>query len=273
MSFFTPFAFVKSPASAFDADAQAFFNRVTAAGGTLSGTEQTAVNQLVLDLKAYNIWTPIKALYPIVGASAAACAQNLKSSSFTGTFNGGWTFASTGVTPNGTTGYFDTTLVPNTSLTFNNVSYAVYSRSNFTPSGPDHSFGCSSQPSFLPIIGQSFTSTKRITTYIYSFNSPDVMQSATGQNFAAMFISTRTSATSAKFFRNTTSLASVTSNNQVAQPNNNWYFGALNLNGTAGQYMNSSQALWSIADGFNDTECSNFYTSVQTFQTTLGRQV
>ena len=50
----------------------------------------------------------MKAIYPMVGASAAACAQNLKSSSFTGTFTSGWTFASSGVTPNGTSAYFNT---------------------------------------------------------------------------------------------------------------------------------------------------------------------
>jgi len=69
-----------------DPDAAAFFARVTAAGGTLSATEQTAVNTLVVQMKADGIWTAMKAIYPMVGASAAACAQNLKSSSFTGTF-------------------------------------------------------------------------------------------------------------------------------------------------------------------------------------------
>jgi hypothetical protein len=63
----------------------------------------------------------MKAIYPMVGASAAACAQNLKSSSFTGTFSSGWTFASTGVTPNGTSAYMDTTFLPSTSFTNNNT--------------------------------------------------------------------------------------------------------------------------------------------------------
>ncbi len=59
-----------------DPDASAFFSRVTAAGGTLTTTEQNAVNTLVLDMKTAGIWTPMKAIYPMVGASAAACAQN-----------------------------------------------------------------------------------------------------------------------------------------------------------------------------------------------------
>ena len=105
--------------SAYDADAQAFFDRVSTAGGSLSITEKSAVNQLVLDLKSYSIWTKMKAIYPMVGASAAACAQNLVSSSFTGTFNGGVTYASTGITGNGTSGFMNTTLSPNGNIGLN----------------------------------------------------------------------------------------------------------------------------------------------------------
>jgi hypothetical protein len=115
-----------------DPDAAAFFARVTAAGGTLTATEETAVNTLVVQMKADGTWTPMKAIYPMVGASAAACAQNLKSSSFTGTFTSGWTFASTGVTGNGTSAFMNTNLNQNTTLTTTSGELGVYSRSNFT---------------------------------------------------------------------------------------------------------------------------------------------
>jgi len=67
-----------------DADAQAFIDRIYSADGSLSTTEADAVNDLVIDLKGYGIWTKMKAIYPMVGASAAACKQNLKSSSLSG---------------------------------------------------------------------------------------------------------------------------------------------------------------------------------------------
>jgi hypothetical protein len=104
---------------------------VTAAGGTLSTTEKTATNQLVLDMKTAGIWASMKAIYPMVGASAAACAQNLKSSSFTGTFTSGWTFASTGVTPNGTSAYCDTNL-PNNTMSQNSMTMCTYLRTDNT---------------------------------------------------------------------------------------------------------------------------------------------
>ena len=265
-----PFSFMKT--GGYDADAQAFFDRVTTAGGTLSTTEKTATNQLVLDMKAAGIWSAMRAVYPMVGASAAACAQNLKSSSFTGTFTSGWTFASTGVTPNGTSAYFDTTLVPNTSLTLNSASFSIYSRNNFTPT-TDQSLGCSSSSSNLPLLAQSFTTTKVVNSYIYSYNAPDIMTSAINQNFAAMFITTRTSTANAKSFRNTTQLAAVTTQAQTTQPANNFFFGAFNGGPGISNYSNFEYAFAHIGDGLTDTQSSNFYTAVQAFQTTLSRQV
>jgi hypothetical protein len=38
-------------------------------------------------------------------------------------------------------------------------------------------------------------------------------------------------------------------------------------------YDNKELAFSSIGDGLTDTEAANFYTAVQAFQTTLGRQV
>ena len=56
-----------------DPDAQAF---ITATG--ISGTNATATNQLVLDLKSANIWTKMKAVYPMVGGTSTTCKFNLK---------------------------------------------------------------------------------------------------------------------------------------------------------------------------------------------------
>ena len=257
----------------FDADAQAFFDRVTAAGGTLSTTEKNATNQLVLDMKSAGIWSSMKAIYPMVGASAAACAQNLKSSSFTGTFSSGWTFASKGVTPNGTSAYMDTTLIPNTNLTFNSGSFSVYSRNNFTPSSTQ-AWGCSSTPTTqLPLIVGTMLPSKSVEGLIYSYSVPDNMISSTGQNLAAMFLTTRTSASSAKLFRNTTQLASTTTNGQTTQPTNSFLFGAFRQAAAIANYNTFEYAFAHIGDGLTDTQASNFYTAVQAFQTTLGRAI
>ena len=120
---------IASSISGVDADWLAFYNRVIAAGGSLTTAEQNATKQLVADLKANGLWTPMKAIYPMVGASAAACAQNLKSSSFTGTFTSGWTFSSSGVVSNGTSAYFDTTCRVTTDLANFNLSWSNFGSS------------------------------------------------------------------------------------------------------------------------------------------------
>ena len=92
----------------YDADAQAF---ITATG--ISGTNATATNQLVLDLKAANIWTKMKAIYPFVGNTSASQKYNLKDSrdldaAYRLTFFGGGTFSANGYQCNGTNSYGNT---------------------------------------------------------------------------------------------------------------------------------------------------------------------
>ena len=253
----------------FDSDAQAFFTRVTVAGGTLSATEKLATNQLVLDMKSAGIWSSMKAIYPMVGASASACAQNLKSSSFTGTFSSGWTFASTGVTPNGTSAYFNTTLVPSTSLSVNSTHQSLYLNTNNVATSADPvdmgSFNSSIQRITLvqsSLAGLSFASAN-LGTLISTTQ-------ATRQGFG---ITSKTSAILTTIYKNGTSVASGNSGGTL--PSFNVYIGTLNFINTpyASGYTNNKIAFSSIGDGLTDLQASALYTNVQTFNTTLSRQV
>ena len=67
------YGIIASSGASFDADAQAF---ITAAVIT-DNTQITAINTLVTDLKAYNIWSKMKALYPFVGGTASTHKWNL----------------------------------------------------------------------------------------------------------------------------------------------------------------------------------------------------
>jgi hypothetical protein len=243
-----------------DPDAQAFFNRVIIAGGTLSSTEQIAVTQLVRDLKSYNIWSKMKALYPMVGASAAACAQNLKSSSFTGTFNGGITYSSTGITPNGTTGYMDTGLNPNTSLSFSSAHLSKYNRNNDLSGIQIDGVYFAGTATFMQI---NYTSANTIIGDVGS------IASYTATDTRGFFVSSRSSASQIKLFRNNSNIASNT-NTVSTIPNATINIGRRSDN----QFYNSYEcAFASIGDGLTDTEAGNFYTAVNTFQTSLSRNV
>lgn len=261
---------VASQMSGIDADAQAFFDRVTTAGGTLSATEKTAVNQLVLDMKSYSIWSKMKAIYPMVGASAAACAQNLKSSSFTGTFTSGWTFASTGVTPNGTSAYMDTNFNTSTNLTKTSAHLSIYSRTNSASGQPydmanGSDSGIGTNPTYLIT---RYNSNKAYfgvadTSYIVEVNSFD----STG-----FWIGKTNGSLVQNFYRNGNLIKSGNAGSGNFA-NNNLYLGAANGNGNAVFFSNKQYAFASIGDGLTDTQASDFYTAVQAFQTTLSRNV
>lgn len=261
---------VASQMSGFDADAQAFFDRVTTAGGTLSATEKTAVNQLVLDMKSYSIWSKMKAIYPMVGASSAACAQNLKSSSFTGTFNGGWTYASTGVKPNGTTGYFDTNLNSSSNLTKTSAHLSVYVRNNSSVVNP-YDMGNASVPGMVTNATYLITRYNTNLAYIGIADS-SYGTSASSTDSRGFWVGATNGSSTQTLYKNGSSFATGTAGSG-SLANNNLYLGAANNATSASFFTDKEYSFCTIGDGLSGTEASNFYTAVQTFNTTLSRQV
>ena len=99
------------------------------AAGVLNLTQRSAIYQLVSDLQGYSIWDKMKAIYPFVGQSniSSSFSYNLKdTSTFRGTFFGGWNFSSTGATPDGSTGYMNTGFNPNGLITSTNAHLSFY---------------------------------------------------------------------------------------------------------------------------------------------------
>lgn len=246
-----------------DADYLSYYDRVIAAGGLLTITEQAAANTLVIELKNANLWDSMKAIYPMIGASAAACAQNLKSSSFTGTFTSGWTFASTGATGNGVNTFMNTFLASNGNLSLNSTHLSYYSRTNNTYNASEigYEFGGVDQTQIIiNFNGYNFDC-------VYNDPGSGTIRSGTT---SAFFVVSRTSSSLVKSYRNTTVIA--TSTNAPSTLNTNFFYvGARNSSGAIP--TNRECAFASIGDGLNDTQQTNFYNAVQAFQTTLGRQV
>lgn len=240
-----------------------YYNRVVSAGGSLTTTEQNATKTLVADLKAYGIWSKMKAIYPMVGASAAACAQNLVSSSFTGTFNGGVTFASTGVTGNGSTGYMNTSLNVNSILSLNSTHLSYYSRTNI-PGG--------SVAVEMGVTGT--TSTYLLYNYLgvgYSaINGGQSGRPSPASPTTGLLIGSRISNSEEKYYTN--NISQTFTNSSTGKENKNIFLMAFNNVGPQ-SYSTKECAFASIGDGLTDTEASNFYTAVQAFQTTLSRNV
>lgn len=251
-------------AGGFDADAQAFFDRVTTAGGTLTTTEKNATNQLVLDMKSAGIWSSMKAVYPMVGASAAACAQNLKSSSFTGSFTSGWTFASTGVTPNGSSAYMDTTLIPSSNMSNSSASMGFANNvANTNSSGIE--FGVQSASDGMSIWTQ--------------FSSSNVSRIGRGNDAntgvpftsAGRFYGSRTSSILQTLYRNATSVATGSGAVTPLETVYSITLGAINLSGTPNLFVNGRYTFAFIGDGLSSTNIANLDSAIVTFNTTLSR--
>ena len=270
---FAAFAFFNT-SSPYDPDAQAFFN----AAGITNTTQKNAVNQLVLDLKSNSLWSKMYIIYPFVGGTSTTTKYNLVNpSTYTITWNGGATFASTGVKGNGTNSYGRTGLIMSTfygtvpTITTSN-SMSVYSRTSST--GDDTECGTTSggQPAFQ-VLCQRNTGNCIWDNY----NSSNGRVNAGVFDSTGLFLTSRTSQTSMKGFRNATSFATNTSTATTTDIsttlNKELYILAQNNNGTAASYTNRELAFYHWGAGLSDAEVSTFYTIVQTFQTTLSRNV
>jgi hypothetical protein len=254
--------------NAVDADATAFIS----AAGITNLTQAAAINTLVNDLKTYGLWTKMKAIYPFVGGSATSHKFNLKDprdldAAYRLVFNGGWIHSSTGAKPNGTTGYADTKLIPSVNYpTISDISVGFYSRTNIAQASSDIA---TYQNSSQCIGFQTRWTDNNIYSQLYRDASPyNIVVSNTDSS--GLFTLSRTSTGSLKQFRNATILGTSTASIAGSIPT---IAICLSNNGSNGSYSSREQAFAFIGNGLSDTEASNFYNSVQKFQTTLGRQI
>ena len=250
----------------YDPDAQLF---ITATG--ISGTNATAINQLVLDLKAANIWTKFKAIYPMVGGTPTSHKFNLKNpldtnAAFRLSFVGGGTHSSNGYQPNGINAYADTFLVPGPNLLVNSTHLSYYSRT--TSNGLEVEIGCrdlSLNTALLEIRTSGIT--------YGALNSLATYTSFTDSDSKGMYTLNRTASNVVKIFKNNIVGVSGTTASTSAPITYPITIGAFNGAGTTQYYSAKQCAFASIGDGLTDAEVTSYYTAVQAYNTTLARNV
>ena len=251
----------------YDADALAF---ITVASIT-DNTQANAITTLVTDLKSANIWTKMKAIYPFVGGSAEQHRWNLKNTAqFKIDWFGGGTHSANGYLPNGTTSYADTKLIPNIDIqSINNMHYSVYFRNNFT--NTSSAFGI-----YENGLSTTYCLPKHTNgNFIATLGNEGVSTSFTNTSTSGNYIISRTSITSLKSYKNgTLNNTNVNNNGSNRYPNYSFSLGALrNGVSSCGNYFDGEHTFASIGDGLTDAEAVAFYTAVQKYQTSLGRQV
>lgn len=249
-----------------DADAQAFFDAITTAGGSLTSTEETAINDLVLDLKSYSLWDKMIGLYPVVGSGATEHSFNLKDpTQYNLTFNGTWTHSSSGASP-GNNGYAQTGIIPSVIdfQTSGSVHYSMYIQEDLASGRYD-------MGSYEPSAGDwgmlsSFIGNNRA----YNGVGTGWLSIPNGGNTDAHWIMTNDGSTS-YIYKDGSSL--VTGSKSISSGTSfEIYISANNREGSPSDYGQRDWALASIGLGMDATEASNYTTAVLAFQTALSRQ-
>ena len=206
----------------------------------------------------------MKAIYPLVGQAGVSSSfeVNLKNpNTFRGSFSGSWIFSSTGATPDGSTGYMNTGLNLNTMNSINDISYGYYCRTNTLSNG---SFGWGVPAALSPLNefwirygnGNKYSYVNDNSTY-----SPAVSD-------CRGFNATSRIAPTVKYIQFNSTLDTDSTPSTGGLNSQNFTFSR----GSQG-YENRENAFGFIGDGLTATQMANFYTAVQRFQTTLGRQV
>jgi len=252
-----------------DSDAQAF---ITAAAIT-NATQQSAIDTLVKGLKTDGIWTKMKAIYPFVGGTASTHKYNLKDprdldAAFRLQFNGGITHSSTGVLPNGTNGYANTFFIPSVQIAnADSFHFSIYSRTNGAWTYPD-----------IGAIEYDGDGNYYVVQSFYGIN-------ANGGNTTLWHGNNN-----ARGFLDTNSLGLYVGNRNLTGSATAFKNGVLKLTNSAGSalsagvpmslmallgefYGRRELAFSTLGTGLTNTDNTNLYTRIQTFQTTLSRQV
>jgi hypothetical protein len=257
--------------AATDADATAFLDAALITDATITA----AIQQLVIDLKTYGIWSKCKAIYPFVGGSASTHKWNLKDArdldaAFRLVFSGGITHSSTGALFNGTTGYGDTKINSSSQLTKSSTHLSLYVRNNNNSGSP---YDIANADNIIMTSNPTYLITRYSSNMAFvGIADESYGTSAASTNSTGFWCGATNGGTSQVLYRNGSSYATGTAGSG-SLANRNLFLGAANAGGAADFFSNKEYAFASIGSGLSATEASNFNTAVQAFQTTLGRQV
>lgn len=247
--------------SSFDADAQDYINRVEAHGVTLTGAQETAINNFFLGAKSNSLYTT--ALYDgglLIFANSGANGESFKGLHDI-TWNGTVTHASTGVTSNGTTGYAGLGFNGNV-LTLNNSRISVYCNTN-TAITNAVDIGAASSATVRCLI---FIKTgSNLLSDHNSGTAGSGRLTAANSDASGYFISSRVSSTDHRVFRNGSQLGTTaTGTNNGTFPAVNMILMALNTSGTITNYSTRELKYWDAGEGLNTTQAATWSTLVAT---------
>jgi len=208
-----------------------------------------------------NFISRLPIVYPIVGGTSAKHALNfMNTATYPLTFNGGLTHSSTGILPNGTTGYADIGYKMSDFPDINKYSIGYYSRTN-TDTGVDMGYY---SPHIVDI-------ESRYSGSFYGGNGGSgylLVANADGKGF---YVNCRTTSSRVDLYKNGVSVASDV--NSPVTATIDMYLFARNDLGVASFFGSKECAFSFVGYDFSQAEMTTFYNLVQDLQTALSRQV
>jgi len=231
-----------------------------------------SLDTFVSQLKSNNLWNKFYALYPLVGGTSDSCKWNLiTTSSFTLNYTGSFNFTNTGISGSGTTSNINTTFTPsiNSADWATNNSFGVYVNTNVTGG---YDMGAESPFPASPAGADTYLISRYTNNLAYFFNSSSLTVASTDAKGFWFGGVSGSIGTNMNLYKNGTSVASKASPTTYTITKA-LYFTANDADGLTNERSTRQYSLSFIARAFNNTEASTLNTIVQTFQTSLGRNV
>lgn len=261
-------------AKAFDADALAFINQNITNGGTLSGTQKSAINVLYKDLKGIgpnnstNVYSKLWDFLPVVGGTSSSLFLFGKSLN-TCTVNGTVTLNTQSYKGNGTNGYIDTGYTPATiygSTSKTEIGYGMQIITNPTNDAVNYNQSGAGANSW-------FSGIQTYINILYTFSGSgngNPSYSASG-NYIDLWAWNRTNSSNVQLYKGTTLNTSGTDSFIFNENTGTWVLSAIRYNGSAVGYTDSEQGFHFWCTDCNQTEIEAILTSFDSFNTSIGR--
>jgi hypothetical protein len=272
---FTPIGYFapSGPPPGPDPDAQAFLTATSITDPTIT----TAINDLVVTLKGLGLYTRFQALYPFVGGTAFTHKFNLinpldTDAAFRINFFNSVTHNANGIQGSGLNNGAGTGITnynPAIHMTLNDAHISYYSRTNNQKDGVD--MGCLEGAHLFTSARRVNTSNQSVGIFIPAGGS---FTATTNTNSQKLYVVNLNPAVvgQQQYFRDGVNI--LTNTQPHGRPNRTIAIMASHRALSVGvQGQNRNYAFASIGFGFTDAEVVSFTTAVQTFQTTLGREV
>jgi hypothetical protein len=255
-----------------DPDAQAF---VTAAN-IQDQVQADAVNNLCISMKAQGLWTKMKAIYPIVGGTAAQHKFNLKNpldtdAAFRLSFLGTWVHDSTGILSNGVNAYANTFFTPLTQFSSRNSLSIIANISGGTLTGGSSPYTIAAGTGGLTTdeTGHFFRASGKLSVFVGESNNILAVTNSTTTGYSA----TNSLAGTTSYVLGTSVIASGTVSANGTLGTFPLFISAINQGGTpfSVSYQNVKYNSIAFGDGLTLGEHNTFKSIIDTFNTSLGR--